>query len=100
MTVPNIEQDAARDLVRALEDCRRDLMAPRHRVSKPPLRQGIVYHNGHPWTGVHDNWLRAQHFDAPGLQLVYESAYDTPLAVVDRRNRLDAAIAQRLHPGP
>lgn len=44
-------------------------------------------------TKVHDTWLRTQHFDAPGLQLAYETAYDTMLATVDRRDRLDVAIA-------
>ncbi|CAG7640705.1 hypothetical protein E143388_08218 [Rhodococcus opacus] len=69
VAVPSVEQEAARDLVRAREDCRGDLMAARHRVSKLLLRQGIVYYGGHAWTKVHDTWLRAQHFDAPGLQL-------------------------------
>lgn len=104
VAVPSVEQEAARDLVRAREDCRGDLMAARHRVSKLLLRHGIVYYGGHAWTKVHDTWLRTQHFDAPGLQLAYETAYDTMLATVDRRDRLDVAIAamanrQRLHPG-
>ena len=34
VAVPTIEQEAARDLVRAREDCRGDLMAARHRLSK------------------------------------------------------------------
>lgn len=93
VAVPSIEQEAARDLVRAREDCRRDLMAARHRLSKLLLRQGIVYYGGHAWTKVHDTWLRAQHFEIPGLQLAYESAYDAMLAALDRRNRLDVAIA-------
>ncbi|EME63127.1 transposase, partial [Rhodococcus ruber BKS 20-38] len=75
------------------EDSRRDLMAARHRVSKLLLRQGIVYSGGHAWTKMHDTWLRAQHFDAPGLQLAYDSAYDAMVAAGDRRDRLDAAIA-------
>ncbi|NHU48794.1 IS110 family transposase [Rhodococcus sp. A14] len=94
VAVPSVEQEAARDLVRAREDCRGDLMSARHRVSKLLLRQGIVYYGGHAWTKVHDTWLRTQHFDAPGLQLAYETAYDTMLAAVDRRDRLDAAIAE------
>ena len=94
VAVPSIEQEGARDLVRAREDCRRDLMSARHRVSKLLLRQEIVYYDGHAWTKVHDTWLRAQHFDAPGLQLAYESAYDAMLAALDRRNRLDGAIAE------
>ena len=31
-------------------------------------------------------------FDTPGLQLAYDTAFDTMLATVDRRDRLDTAI--------
>ncbi len=41
VTVPSVEQEAARDLVRAREDCRGDLMATRHRLSKLLLRHGM-----------------------------------------------------------
>ncbi|MDJ0420580.1 IS110 family RNA-guided transposase [Rhodococcus opacus] len=92
VTVPSVAQEAARDLVRAREDVRRDLMSARHRLSKLLLRQGIVYYGGHAWTQLHDTWLRTQHFDEPGLQLAYETAYDTMLSALDRRDRLDAAI--------
>jgi len=34
VVVPSVEQEAARDLVRAREDCRGDLMRARHRLSK------------------------------------------------------------------
>ena len=44
--VPSVEQEAARDLVRAREDVRGDLMRARHRVSKLLLRHGIVYSGG------------------------------------------------------
>lgn len=94
VAVPSVEQEAARDLVRAREDVRGDLMSARHRVSKLLLRQGIVYYGGSAWTRAHDHWLRAQRFEAVGLQLAYETAYDTMLATLDRRNRLDAAITQ------
>src|SRR6476659_4144276 len=43
VTIPTVAQEAARDLVRAREDCRGDLMTVRHRISKLLLRQGIVY---------------------------------------------------------
>ena len=51
VAVPSVEQEAARDLVRAREDVRGDLMSARHRLSKLLLRQGIVYYGGKPWTG-------------------------------------------------
>ena len=43
VTVPEREIEAVRDLVRAREDARADLMRVRHRLSKLLLRQGIVY---------------------------------------------------------
>ena len=92
VTIPSIEQEAARDLVRAREDCRGDLMSARHRLSKLLLRHGIVYYGGRAWTGVHELWLRKQRFDAPGLQLAYDAAFDAMLATLDRRDRLDQAI--------
>ena len=49
--VPAADQEAARDLVRAREDVRGDLMRSRHRISKLLLRQGIVYSGGKAWTG-------------------------------------------------
>jgi transposase len=93
VTIPSAEQEAARDLVRAREDCRGDLMTARHRLSKLLLRQGIVYSGGKAWIRDHERWLRAQRFDSPALQLSFDSAFETMLACVDRRNRLDEAIA-------
>ena len=98
VTVPGVEQEAARDLVRAREDVRCDLTAARHRLSKLLLRQGIVYCGGTAWTGRHDRWLRAQRrrsvFDTPGLGTAFDIAYDTVLATTARRDRLDAAITR------
>jgi transposase len=96
VNVPSVEREAARDLVRAREDVRGDLMRARHRLSKLLLRHGIVYYGGKPWTGSHDLWLRARRrtaaFAAPGLGLAFDTAYDTVLATLARRDRLDAAI--------
>jgi transposase len=41
--IPCVEQESARDLFRAGEACRRDLMAARNRLSKMLLRRGIVF---------------------------------------------------------
>ena len=93
VAVPSVEQEAARDLVRAREDCRGDLMRARHRLSKLLLRQGIVYSGGQAWTGAHDAWLRrAAPSTAPATRMAFESDYDAVLTVLARRDRLDAAI--------
>ena len=51
--VPGPEEEAARDLVRAREDARGDLMRARHRLSKLLLRHGAVY-DATAWTRAHD----------------------------------------------
>ena len=92
--VPTVEQEAARDLVRAREDVRRDLMRDRHRVSKLLLRQGIVYAGGHAWTVVHQDWLRGQRFEMTGLQMAFDAALEAVLFTTARRARLDKAITE------
>jgi transposase len=94
VAVPSVAQESARDLVRAREDCRGDLMRARHRLSKLLLRQGIVYSGGQAWTGVHDRWLHQQRFTTTATQLAFESDYDAVQAVAARRDRLDKAIAE------
>lgn len=94
VTIPSVQQEAARDLVRAREDVRGDLMTARHRLSKLLLRQGIVYCGGRAWIREHERWLRRQQFDSPALQLAYDTAFDAMLATVERRERLDTAIAE------
>ena len=93
VSVPSVEQETARDLVRAREDARGDLMRARHRLSKLLLRQGIVYSAGRAWTGAHDGWLRQQRFESRALQLTFESDYEAVLTVQARRDRLDQAIS-------
>ena len=96
VAVPTIEQESARDLVRAREDARGDLMRARHRLSKLLLRQGFVYSGGQAWTGIHDQWLRqtGRELGSAATRMTFESDYDAVLSVKARRDRLDDAIAQ------
>lgn len=95
VAVPTVDQEAARDLVRAREDCRGDLMRARHRLSKLLLRHGMVYSGGHAWTGKHEQWLRRE--AGPRLsgasRLAFDADHDAVLTVQARRDRLDGAIA-------
>jgi transposase len=93
ITVPSFEQEDARDLVRAREAARADLMRARHRLSKLLLRHGIVYSGGKAWTGVHQQWLRSQRFELPGTRAAFEESFDAVLSVTARRDRLDQQIA-------
>jgi transposase len=93
VTVPTVDQEAARDLVRAREDVRGDLMRLRHRVSKLLLRHGHVYHDGPAWTRQHTWWLHSIRFDLPGTQAAYEADLEAVEFTLARRERLDDAIA-------
>ena len=51
---PSEEDEAARDLCRAREDAREDLLRCRHRLTKFLLRKGIVFTGGkRAWTRAH-----------------------------------------------
>lgn len=54
--VPATDEEALRDLVRAREDLRGDLMRARHRVGKLLLRQDLRF-EGNNWTQAHRDWL-------------------------------------------
>src|SRR4051812_35368011 len=91
--VPEPHEEAARDLVRAREDARGELMRARHRLSKLLLRHGLVY-DASAWTLAHDAWLRRQRFDSWPLQLALEESYAAAAQAKARRDLLDRAIVE------
>src|SRR5918996_1201010 len=56
--VPSCEEEALRDLVRAREDIRGDLMRARHPLSKLLLRHDVRFDGAAgAWTTRHRDWL-------------------------------------------
>lgn len=92
VTVPTVQEETARDLVRSREDTRQDLMSARHRLSKLLLRHGLVYSDGDAWTQKHDRWLRYQRGGDLAFQTAFDASYEAVIQTVARRNRLDQAI--------
>ena len=90
--VPEPFEEEARDLVRAREDARGDLMRARHRLSKLLLRHGLLY-DGSAWTLAHDAWLRRQRFQGRALALAFDESYGAVAQAKGRRDTLDRAIA-------
>ncbi len=90
--VPEPHEEAARDLVRAREDARGELMRARHRLSKLMLRHGLVY-DASAWTLAHDAWLRRQRFDSRPLSIAFDECYDAVQQAKRRRDALDRAIS-------
>jgi transposase len=98
--VPTIEEEAIRDLVRAREDVRGDLMRARQRLSKLLLRHGIIYEDtASTWTQRHRAWVRAQRLEggAQATLLDYIGAIDT---LELRRDQLEAAITEQVPASP
>src|SRR5213595_1126419 len=57
--VPGAEEEALRDLVRARDAVRAELMRCRHRLSKLLLRHGHRFDDGPTWNQRHRDWLAA-----------------------------------------
>lgn len=91
--VPDELEEAARDLVRAREDARADLMRARHRLSKLLLRHGLVW-PGSAWTLAHERWLRSLSFAPRPLLLAFDESYGAVAQAKARRDALDRAIAE------
>src|SRR5881394_3514914 len=68
--VPSEADERFRDLVRCIDDVRRDLMRARHRLSKFLLRRGVRF-QGKTWTQPHERWLCTLHFEEPLSQAVF-----------------------------
>jgi transposase len=97
--VPSSEEEALRDVVRAREAIRGDLMRARQRLSKLLLRHDVRYEDtASAWTVRHRSWLAALDLGQLGAQvtlLEYLGAID---AIVIRRDALENTIAE-LVPG-
>lgn len=93
VTVPTVEQEQVRDLIRAREDVRADLMRARHRLGKLLLRREIYYSGrDRPWTAAHRDWLASLRFEDVCTETVFQDylhAHDSMLA---RRDLLDERI--------
>jgi transposase len=94
ITVPSPAVEAARELVRAHDACRRDLMNARHRVSKMLLRHGGVYPKPSAWTQEHRRWLAAQQFPEPISELTYADLIATVDGLSARKQRLAERIGE------
>jgi transposase len=98
--VPSVEEEALRDLVRAREDVRGDLMRARQRLSKLLLRHDILYEDtASTWTQRHRAWLRAQDLGggAQATLLDYLGAIDT---LELRRGTLERTIGELVVASP
>ncbi len=94
--VPGDEEEALRDLVRAREAVRVDLMRCRHRLSKLLLRHGVRFDDGDAWTERHRGWLATVTLDWPAAQATLLDARGAIDALTHRRDALEREITAML----
>jgi transposase len=98
--VPGDEEEALRDLVRAREAVRVDLMRCRHRLSKLLLRHGIRFEEGRAWTDRHRQWLKTVALGWPAAQMTLSDQIGAVDALEHRRDQLEREILALLHSAP
>ena len=96
VAVPSVEAEALRDLVRAREDLRGDLMRARHRLAKLLLRHEIRFDGPQAnWTQAHLGWLAGVRLEQPASQRAFEDYRGAVEALMIRREQLEPEIAAR-----
>jgi transposase len=101
VAVPSVEAEALRDLVRAREDLRGDLMRARHRLTKLLLRHEVRFDGPQAnWTQAHLGWLSAVQLERPASQRALEDYRGAVVALIVRREQLEAEIAKALPESP
>jgi transposase len=99
--VPSTAEEALRDLVRAREDVRGDLMRARHRLSKLLLRHDIRFDGtGGAWTQHHRRWLASVDLGQQGAQVTLSDYIGAIDALLVRRETLEATITQLIPDSP
>ena len=98
--VPGPEEEALRDLVRAREQVRVDLMRCRHRLSKLLLRHGIRFDDGDAWTDRHRQWLNEIVLGWPAAQATLLDVRGAIDALTHRRDSWNGEIVSMLPSSP
>jgi transposase len=98
--VPGPEEEALRDLVRARETLRLDLMRARHRLSKMLMRHGIQFDDGRAWTDRHRAWLKTVCLEWPAAQTTLLDLAGVIDVLVHRRDHLEREIIANLTGSP
>lgn len=90
--VPDVEQEALRDLTRAREDMKQLERHTRQRLGAFLLRHGKRYEGKTAWTQAHWRWLETVRFESPVQQIVLQEYIDAVKAGSRRVASLDQEI--------
>jgi transposase len=95
VTIPSVEREQLRDLVRCREDIRVDLMRARHRIGKFLLRREIYWDSsGEAWTRRHHAWLTAVRFADQASTATFADYLHAHDVLIARRDLVEAELAK------
>src|SRR5450755_2532726 len=99
--VPSSKEEALRDVVRAREAVRGDLMRARQRLSKLLLRHDVIYEDtASAWTIRHRSWLTSIDLGQLDAQVTLHEYLGQVDAIVIRRDALEKTIAELIPGSP
>jgi transposase len=95
--VPQVEDEAIRDLSRAREDTIRDLKAAKFRLKAFLLRQDIRYTGQATWGPAHLRWLSEVVCATPAQQIVFQEYVRAVNEHTARLQRLEHELHEQVH---
>jgi transposase len=94
--VPDVADEAMRDLVRTREDAVAMQRQARHRLSALLLRNDIRYAGSTAWTEAHRRWISRLVIARPAQRIAFEEYVQAVHEASERVRRLTQAIEQEL----
>ncbi len=94
--VPQIEDEAIRDLSRGREDAMRDLKATKHRLKAFLLRQDIRYEGRANWNAAHLRWLSEVVCPTRAQQIVFQEYVRAVTEQHERLQRLETELHEEV----
>jgi transposase len=94
--VPQVEDEALRDLCRAREDAIRDLKTAKFRLKAFLLRQDIRYTGRATWGPAHLRWLSEVVCPTPAQQIVFQEYVRAVTEHTERLERLEQELTDQV----
>ena len=92
--IPDEEQEALRDLVRAREDAVEDGRRARNRLGKFLLRHGYRYRGKTTWSREHWRWIRSIEFEQQHSRQALEAYIAAVIGTEDQLKNLDRQVSE------
>jgi transposase len=95
VTIPSLEREQLRDLVRCREDIRHDLARARHRIGGFLLRREVYWEGtGTAWTRKHRSWLTSVRFADHASQATFADYLHAHDVLIARRDQIEADLGK------